>query len=70
MPKRSRFSPEVRERAVRMVVEYTGDHPSRWPAIRSIASKMGCSAQTLRTWVARFETDAGQRPGATRLKGN
>jgi transposase len=65
MPKRSRFSSEVRERAVRMVVEHASDHPSRWAAITSIATKIGCSAQTLSNWVRRYETDAGRRPGVT-----
>ena len=65
MSKRSRFSPEVRERAVRLVVEHAKDHPSQWAAITSVASKIGCSAQTLHQWIARAETNAGQRPGAT-----
>ena len=65
MAKRPRFSPEVRERAVRLVVEHASDRPSRWAAITSIASKMGCSAQTLSNWVARVEIDAGRRPGVT-----
>jgi transposase len=65
MPKRSRFSAEVRERAVRMVVEHASDHPSRWAAITSMATKIGCSAQTLSNWVSRHETDVGRRPGVT-----
>jgi transposase len=48
-----------------MVVEHAGEHPSRWAAITSIATKMGCSAQTLSNWVGRSETDAGQRPGVS-----
>jgi transposase len=63
MPKRSRFSSEVREQAVRTVVEHTAEHPSRRAAITSIATKIGCSAQTLSNWVTRYETDAGRRPG-------
>lgn len=65
MSKRPRFSPEVRDRAVRMVYEHAKDHPSQWAAITSIASKIGCSAQTLSSWIKRRETDSGQRPGVT-----
>ncbi len=65
MSKRPRFSPEVRDRAVRMVYEHAKDHPSQWAAITSIASKIGCSAQTLSTWIKRRETDTGQRAGVT-----
>ena len=61
----NRFSPEVRQRAVRMVLEHGGDHASRWAAIGSMAAKIGCTAETLRKWVRRAERDAGQRPGAT-----
>jgi transposase len=65
MSKSNRFSPEVRERAVRMVTESRADHPSQWAAIESIASKMGCAPQTLHNWVRRQEVDTGQRPGIT-----
>ena len=65
MAKRLRFSPEVRERAVRMVYEHASDHASPWAAISSIAAKIGCSAQTLSSWVKRRERDAGLRPGVT-----
>jgi transposase len=65
MSKRPRFSPEVRDRAVRMVYEHAKDHPSQWAAITSIATKIGCSAQTLSSWIKRRETDSGQRPGVT-----
>ena len=65
MSKRPRFSPEVRERAVRMVYEHAKEYPSQWAAISSIASKIGCSAQTLSSWIKRRETDSGQRPGLT-----
>ena len=65
MAKRSRFSSEVRERAVRMVYEHGGEHPSQWAAITSISSKIGCSAQTLSNWVKRREVDAGARPGVS-----
>ncbi len=60
-----RFSPEVRERAVRMVLEHAAEHPSQWAAICSIAEKMGCSPETLRTWVRKAERDEGLRPGLT-----
>lgn len=60
----NRFSPEVRQRAVRMVLEHGGDHASQWAAIGSIAAKIGCTAETLRKWVRQAERDGGQRPGA------
>ena len=59
------FSPEVRERAVRLVREHQGEYPTQWAAITSIAGKIGCSAETLRGWVRRAERDTGQRPGLT-----
>ena len=65
MKKSVKYSPEVRERAVRLVGECRGDHPSQWAAIESIAVKIGCSSQTLHSWVRRHETDTGQRPGVT-----
>ena len=61
----NRFSPEVRQRAVRMVLEHGGDHASQWSAIGSIAGKIGCTAETLRKWVRQTERDGGQRPGTT-----
>ena len=63
MTKRSRFSPEVRERAVRMVSEHRQEHDSEWDTIVSIAEKIGCSAETLRKWVRRSQVDDGQRHG-------
>jgi transposase len=65
MARPSRFSPEVRERAVRMVFEHAQDHPSQWAAITSIAEKIGCAAETLRHWVRQAERDIGRRPGLT-----
>jgi transposase len=61
----NRFSPEVRERAVRMVLEHGGDHTSQWAAMSSIASKIGCTGETLRKWVRQAERDHGKRPGLT-----
>jgi transposase-like protein len=60
-----KFSPEVRDRAVRMVFEHRGEHTSQWAAIASIASKIGCTAQTLSNWVRQAERDRGKRPGLT-----
>ena len=65
MTKSNKFSPEVRERAVRMVQEHRGDYPSLWAAIESIAPKIGCVPQTLNEWVKKAEVDSGQRVGTT-----
>ncbi|WXG51028.1 IS3 family transposase [Acidovorax temperans] len=65
MKKTNKFSPEVRERAVRMVQEQRGEYPSLWAAIESIAPKIGCVPQTLNEWVKRAEVDAGTREGVT-----
>ncbi len=65
MGRPSRYSPEVRERAVRLVLEHQGEHESQWAAIASVAAKLGCTAETLRKWVRQAERDAGQRPGLT-----
>ena len=65
MARASRYSPEVRERAVRMVFECEREHSSQWAAILSIAQKIGCTADTLRTWVRRVEVDTGRRNGLT-----
>jgi transposase len=61
----NRFSPEIRQRAVRMVLEHGGDHASQWAAIGSIAAKIGCTAETLRKWVRQAERDQGLRAGPT-----
>ena len=65
MGRHSRYSPEVRERAVRMVWEHESEHASQWAAISSIAGKMGCTAETLRKWARQAERDQGRRPGLT-----
>src|SRR3712207_6201153 len=59
------YSPEIRERAVRMVFDHQGEHASQYEAIRSIAQKIGCSGETLRNWVRQAERDQGQRAGPT-----
>ena len=61
----TRYSPEVRERAVRLVFEHQGEHDSQWAAIGSIAGKIGCTAETLRRWVRQAERDRGRRAGVT-----
>jgi transposase len=63
MNKSNKFSPEVRERAVRLVQEHRGEYPSLWAAVESIAPKIGCVPQTLLEWVKRAEIDSGQREG-------
>jgi transposase len=60
-----KYSPELRERAVRMVQEHVADYSSQWATIRSVAEKLGCTAEALRRWVRQAERDAGQRPGLT-----
>lgn len=65
MARSTRYSPEVRERAVRMVFEHEGEYASQWQAVISIASKFGCTAETLRRWVRQAEVDSGRRDGMT-----
>jgi transposase len=65
MKKSNKFSPEVRERAVRMVFEHRGEYSSLWATIESIAPKIGCVPQTLHDWVRKHEIDVGMRDGVT-----
>lgn len=65
MSKQNKFSPEVRERAVRLVQEHRGEYPSLWAAVESIAPKIGCVPATLLDWVKRSEIDSGMRDGMT-----
>ena len=61
----NKFSPEVRGRAVRMVLDHETEYPSRWAAMMSIAAKIGCTPQTLNEWVKKAEVDSGRKPGVT-----
>jgi len=63
MSKNNKFSPEVRERAVRLVQEHRDEYRSQWAVVQSIAPKIGCSGYTLLQWVQRAEVEAGRRPG-------
>ena len=65
MARPSKYAPELRERAVRMVFEHAHEHPSQWATIRSVAEKLGCTVEALRRWVRQAERDGGQRPGLT-----
>ena len=60
-----RYAPEVRERAVRMVLDHQGEYTTQWAVIESIAGKIGCTAQSLHRWVRQAERNAGRRPGLT-----
>ena len=65
MNRSTRYSPEIRERAVRMVFEHQTEYDSQWAAMNSIAAKIGCTAETLRKWVRRAERDQGLQEGVT-----
>ena len=65
MPRPSKYSPELRERAVRMVHEHAAEYPSQWAAMRSVAEKLGCTVEALRRWVRQAERDRGERAGLT-----
>ena len=65
MARTTRYSQEVRERAVRMIFEHRGEYDSEWEAIGSIAEKIGCAAETLRKWVRQTQVDTGRRGGLT-----
>lgn len=68
MGRASRHSPEVRERAVRMVLEHQAEYASQWAAMESIGAKIGCTAETLRKWVRQAERDQGVRAGLTSVE--
>jgi transposase len=65
MTRATRYPPELRERAMRLVREHRDEHPSEWAAIRSVAGKLGMSSEALRKWLRQDATDRGRRPGVT-----
>ena len=65
MPRPSKYSPELRDRAVRMVFDHAHEYPSQWATMRSVADKLGCTTEALRRWVRQSERDRGERPGLT-----
>ena len=65
MGRERRYSPELKQRAVRMVAEHRHEYKSQWATIRSVAEKLGCTVEALRRWVRQGERDAGERPGLT-----
>src|SRR6201984_3277692 len=65
MARPSKYSHELRERAVRLVLEHAHEHPSQWATIRSVAEKLRCTTEALRRWVRQAERDGGTRPGLT-----